>query len=88
MAVQLLLVVWCSASLLAAGGLVIWFAVEMKIFAHWLRDRLRARRARARLPVARALTRPGARLTPSESTSTTDHSEQHHHDRKIHFDSF
>jgi hypothetical protein len=75
MAVKLLLVAWCSASLLAGGGLVIWFAVEMKLFGHWLHDRLRARRAQARLPKARALIRTSAGNSHSGSTSTPH---QHH----------
>jgi hypothetical protein len=75
MTVKLLLVVWCSASLLAGGGLVVWFAVEMKILAHWLRDRVHARRAQARLPKARILTRKRATHAPAESTSTPDRHE-------------
>ena len=45
MSFEAILIGWCAASLLAAGGLVVWFVVELRI----LRSAISARRRGQRL---------------------------------------
>jgi hypothetical protein len=49
---EAILIGWGATSLLAGGGLVVWFVVELKLLSTWLAAR-RWRRHRYELPRAR-----------------------------------
>lgn len=46
MSFEVIVIGWCAASLLAAGGLVVWFVVELRILgaAIWARRRRQRQR--------------------------------------------
>jgi hypothetical protein len=54
MSFEVIVIAWCAASLLAGGGLVVWFVVELKIFTGWLSAR-RARRRKYLFPNVRVI---------------------------------
>ncbi|HET9621811.1 MAG TPA: hypothetical protein VFP84_10610 [Kofleriaceae bacterium] len=68
MSFQILVTVWCAASLLVCGGLVVWFVVEMKFFVGWWSAR-RAPKARYVWPKARWIRRGKERNAATDPQS-------------------